>query len=48
MLGGSPSSKKLIIGILGFGLDFSLSFLDDSLYDFVGTFSALSIRVRSC
>ena len=41
--GGSQSSKKLILSeILDFGLDFLLSFLDDSLYDFVGTFCALS------
>ena len=35
---GSPSSKKLIIGNPEIWLDFCLSFLDEFLKDFAGTF----------
>ena len=44
--GGRHPSKKLISEILNFGLDFSVSFLDEFLLDFAGTFSGRSIRVR--
>ena len=38
MVRGSPSSKKLIIGNPEIWLDFCLSFLDEFLKDFAGTF----------
>ena len=40
---GSTSSKKLISEILNFGLDFSLSFLDEFLLDFAGTYLLFSL-----
>ena len=39
----SPSSKKLIIGNHEIWIDFSLSFLDEFLYDFAGTFLAFGL-----
>ena len=44
----SLSSKKLIIGNPEFRFDFSLTFLDEFLYDFAGTFFAIWFMVRSC
>ena len=39
----SPSSKKLIIGNPEIWLDFCLSFLDEFLKDFAGTFLAFGL-----